>query len=1070
MKRKLLPVLLSIFLLLSLMTPVTAEELTDDGDTSSASEIVTGADSTESTQNGSGANGGSAKADSSENEVVPAPESTEEEPGGSETPTQPEQPDEPEQPQQPQQPQQPDYANMSPAELYAALSALSDEDAETVYESLSEEQQDALDEYLESLNEEVPEEEASASSVVDFTDAAPFLPPVTGPAGRRLLAAASVPAGTDAAGVETRKTVTYSAEDGYQVRLESWVTGASHVVSQAVPCDIVLVLDQSGSMATEDFPVYTYTAYDADTTNGSYYNNQSNLWISLDSETYAQVTVSRTGRNGTYTYTYTSNGTMMTISSSGRGGTLGTTLYKRSQTGTEFRLTALQAAANAFISSVHAKALGPDHVANTDDDVDHRIAVVGFASGQSYDGSNYNYGNTELFVGSTQYPYNAGSANSPSNANSAQSHYGDAFQSAKTDSGMTQLRNSIGALSSDGGTLTNLGMEMANGIFTAYPVPTGKQRNRVVIVFTDGEPGWNGYDSDIAAAAISIANTTKAPTTSGGYGATVYTIGIFDGADASSAGSTTGSGTDKANWFMQHLSSNNGTVQTPSYYLTTGSTNTLGSIFQNISQNIGGADTEELTGTTIVKDVLSPYFKLPDGTDASGIHLYTADCTGDDGSGNLTWGSDTAASGPAAQVAGKTVSVSGFDFSVHWCGSHNGTYSGEKLIVVFPITPETGFLGGNNVPTNTSDSGLYRADDSVIETFVIPTANVTIPVPSVDVHDKSIYYGGSVSAGDLYTPMATDGADSWKYDYVTIGYSGLGAISSTDCGDYPVTATVSPSESAAPGSAGPEATAQSGTSAAHVHVFIPHFAVTAQDVWADYGASVPLSSWGLTQAGGAPAVAVTWADKGGHTADFPAGDAPVIAGYSSTFAKDSGDGTLSSGTYSVGLTDADFSLTGLFCTVGGLSYPVPAGDLNVTKAVSSEGHDFTVHLNHFRMTIQKSATGSGLYYQNFLFSVADPVSGNAFPVVIPFTQTAQPSRTVFGLVCGKTYTVTEDAGWSWRYNTQQAKQVTAQNPISNTAPAEQTVPVSFSNSLSNSLWLSGSYWIANLFHLTGGGE
>lgn len=1067
MKRKLLPVLLSIFLLLSLMTPVTAEELTDGGDTSSASEIVTGADSTESTQNGSGANGGSAKADSSENEVVPAPESTEEEPGGSETPTQP---DEPEQPQQPQQPQQPDYANMSPAELYAALSALSDEDAETVYESLSEEQQDALDEYLESLNEEVPEEEASASSVVDSTDAAPFLPPVTGAAGRRLLAASSALAGAHVDGVETRKTVSYSAEDGYQVRLESWVTGASHVVSQAVPCDIVLVLDQSGSMATEDFPVYTYTAYDADTTNSSYNSYSNNLYYLLPTGEYTAVTITITkvSRQNFFTYTI-NNQTQIIATSSKNSGKPGVTLYSQGTTN-ESRLKALQAAANAFISSVHAKALGPDHVANTDDDVDHRIAVVGFASGQSYDGSNYNYGNTELFVGSTQYPYNAGSANSPSNANSAQSHYNQAFQSTNTTSGMDQLTASIDALDDSGGTLINLGMEMANGIFAAYPVPTGQQRNRVVIVFTDGEPGWNGYDPNIAAAAISIANTTKAPTTSGGYGATVYTIGIFDGANASSAGSTTGSDTDKANWFMQHLSSNNGTVQTPSYYLTAGSTGTLSGIFRNISQNIGGADTEELTGTTIVKDVLSPYFKLPDGTDASGIHLYTADCTGDDGSGNLTWGSDTAASGPAAQVAGKTVSVSGFDFSVHWCGSHNGTYSGEKLIVVFPITPETGFLGGNNVPTNTSDSGLYRADDSVIETFVIPTANVTIPVPSVDVHDKSIYYGGSVSAGDLYTPMATDGADSWKYDYVTIGYSGLGAISSTDCGDYPVTATVSPSESAAPGSAGPEATAQSGTSAAHVHVFIPHFAVTAQDVWADYGASVPLSSWGLTQAGGAPAVAVTWADKGGHTADFPAGDAPVIAGYSSTFAKDSGDGTLSSGTYSVGLTDADFSLTGLFCTVGGLSYPVPAGDLNVTKAVSSEGHDFTVHLNHFRMTIQKSATGSGLYYQNFLFSVADPVSGNAFPVVIPFTQTAQPSRTVFGLVCGKTYTVTEDAGWSWRYNTQQAKQVTAQNPISNTAPAEQTVPVSFSNSLSNSLWLSGSYWIANLFHLTGGGE
>ena len=194
-------------------------------------------------------------------------------------------------------------------------------------------------------------------------------------------------------------------------------------------------------------------------------------------------------------------------------------------------LQSLKNALNSFVAQVNEKAKGEDGSFGTADDVNHRIAVVGFASGQRYNNVNYNYGNTEILIGSTEYRYGT----------AAEGVYGSAFQDMSTQDGRNNVNASVNALTADGGTLTDLGMKMANGILGANPVPSGEERNRVVIVFTDGEPGWIGYDSATATAAINEANTTKNT-----HGATVYTVGIFDGADASSSGNSNGNDTPKS--------------------------------------------------------------------------------------------------------------------------------------------------------------------------------------------------------------------------------------------------------------------------------------------------------------------------------------------------------------------------------------------------------------------------------------------------------------------------------------------------------------------------------------------
>ena len=84
-----------------------------------------------------------------------------------------------------------------------------------------------------------------------------------------------------------------------------------------------------------------------------------------------------------YTYTYTdANGTVQTIGTSTGDSTNFTaaTLYSRSTTDSGItRLEALKNAAATFANSVEEKAKGADGVLGTEDDISHRIAVVGFA-------------------------------------------------------------------------------------------------------------------------------------------------------------------------------------------------------------------------------------------------------------------------------------------------------------------------------------------------------------------------------------------------------------------------------------------------------------------------------------------------------------------------------------------------------------------------------------------------------------------------------------------------------------------------------------------------------------------
>lgn len=974
-------------------------------------------------------------------------------------------------------------------------------------------------------------------------------------------------------GMVINKTAEANDDGTYTITLEAYATG-SKVITETkkdIPTDIVLVLDQSGSMddpiGEVSFEAYTkgnrynYTtnshhyemrhnggegnlyyplgdgAYASvsvaveqklnynQITNGqnnswdgsstSYWNSRNSLYAKIDGE-YVKVTVERTEWYGTYTYSYTaadgtavligqadgydgtptfsgiegnvlylaeadnsknvytytytdSNGTIQTIgTSTGADVEFPTTLYERvvnTNAGIS-RLNALKSAVTSFANSVSTKAAGADGQLGTSDDVNHRIAVVGFASGSYYDYQNYNYGNTEVFIGSSQYKYGS----------DARSVYGSAFQNMNTEAGQTNISNSIGALDGDGGTLTNLGIEMANGILGANPVEQGEERNRVVIVFTDGVPGWSGYDSDVANDAIDQAQIAK------DAGTTVYSVGIFSGADASTAGNSAGSETEKANWFMQNLSSNNGTVQNPSYYLSAADADTLNNIFKQISDQIeSGGSSTTLSSETVIRDIIAPAFTLPAGANASDIVLETWHCTGKDGD-DYTWSKNAGSMGATVTIGStdsteaittnNQVNVTGFDFAENYVGTvtENGstTYRGDKLVIKITVAPRDGFFGGNGVDTNTS-AGVYENENATdpVLTFPKPDVNVPLAKPTVVVPDANVYLGAyysqtvpedavkmgatvTIAGYDIDFSKANDpdhpyGLEPWQVEYVDISISatteGNGGSFENIQEDitYTVTVTVSPKT---PGPSGDQSATDTGEGT--IHVFKPQLTYQDSQVW--YGGDVPTDFTGnLTEE--------TWINSDGSKKHDDA-DVQMLntkpkltLSYTPEAGKITTDGKVNTkqdigvnASVKIGENDVLAHTTFKHTSCG------ENCSWNIENPNGSPA--FLLHVNTCQLTISKTGGASD---EPYVFTVYRNDKEYSEVTIVGNT-----SETIYELPVG-TYTIKEDTDWSWRYNASYngSAELTASAPSGS---------IACSNSKTENNWLNGfSDVVKNIF-------
>ena len=374
----------------------------------------------------------------------------------------------------------------------------------------------------------------------------------------------------------------------------------------------------------------------------------------------------------------------------------------QSMSGSTTRLEALKSAVNAFIETTAKK-----NESAKSDDKKSRISIVSFAGSASL------------------------------------------VSDFSTDA--TTLKSKVNALTTSRGTAADYGMQKAQSQIAS--IPASRESNKVVIFFTDGEPnhGSGSFDASVANDAISASKTIKAS------GATVYSIGVVNGADPSL--DPTKTSTSNINKFLHGVSSNypDATTYTKlgtrakdskgndlTCYMAATNASELEKIFEDIGE--AAVPTIALDTNTVVQDVMSDYF-VSNVSATAPIKLYTSRYTG-----NNTFAERETASGVTAEATDTTIKVKGFDFEPV-IDKEDGSWQGKKLIIEIPVklTDAAKKMSGETLDSNNETTSAIYNGELNVRTFgtpkvTIPKAKITIKANS---HEKT--YDGTALTDDGYT-------------------------------------------------------------------------------------------------------------------------------------------------------------------------------------------------------------------------------------------------------------------------------------------------------------------------------
>lgn len=224
------------------------------------------------------------------------------------------------------------------------------------------------------------------------------------------------------------------------------------------------------------------------------------------------------------------------------------------------RIDALKSAANSFINTIAKQNEGIEGV-----DRQHRVAIVKFAGDKTNKVGNDQYKKGQFWYNNSQ------------------------VMKGLTDcsgGNVKVLEDTVAGIKPSGATRADYGLELAGDITSGCA-----DAKKIVVFFTDGKPtSFSEFDSDVAKGAVTAAKKMKDGK------ATVYTIGIFSGADP--ADDPSKEGTSDVNKFMHAVSSNYpdatsyasdelGTrVENSDYYKSATNAEELKKVFDDISQAI----------------------------------------------------------------------------------------------------------------------------------------------------------------------------------------------------------------------------------------------------------------------------------------------------------------------------------------------------------------------------------------------------------------------------------------------------------------------------------------------------
>lgn len=826
-----------------------------------------------------------------------------------------------------------------------------------------------------------------------YTEAGPFMPPVRVKAqAKKLLGAKGAPADN---GFEQTKTVTKNSDGTYTLRMESYATGEVSTVTSTSPVDIVLVLDQSGSMAYD---------FNGDPTNNDSARRQ-------------------------YAMKQAVNGFLDEVGEKYDAAVSDHRLAIVSFANNAVTLAGWTDAEAAGISSLSSVISGLPSQPSGGTMIGRGMESAAALMSNGYD---YTGGNTVrqkvVIVFTDGVPgtsdFDTGEADS-------------AIEYARSlkDSGATVYSVGIFAgadreqMYGSREFFASLGMTFSDGILHVRDVyscsdgsigSTWEVRNgffaRDYDVRPDHVPAGNRF--------LNLLSSNFASSASAGlsYNASEYHfigLGLYK--------------------YSKFQITQNFTRTSSSYYLTANDSASLSSIFQSISQHIETADIQ-LGTDTLVRDVVTPYFTIPDG--ASSVTLKTADYNG------TGFGSDVIRNDIPVSVLGNTVNVTGFDFTGNFVSDtvkEDGTY-GKKLIVEVKVAAAPGFAGGNDVPTNTEDSGIFAPDEAdpgileEIEKFPVPTANVPISDFTLSGEDIHIYKSMPLAEEDI-KGRVTVSAEANEFTTLTKNCAGNGD------GTYTVTVALAPKTSGQD-SAGEPAVTRNREHRLSVYEYEPDIVFRDTDIYlgetvpTDFASNIVGAVTWRCEANGKYDTEVSMLN-GTAAPDMEYTYIPEVTG-TVTELEDIGVDAAAAGTLDGYTADYSAYFRHQDCMEGELT----------------GGYDFLLHVKYCTLTINKTGCSAQDAGQSFIFNIESGSGRVSLETVI----NGNGSVTVKGLPVGD-YTVTEAADWSWRYTPENASYSVALNSGQGSSKS-----VTFANSRTDDKWLSGDSYRRNLFGSSGTGN
>lgn len=341
------------------------------------------------------------------------------------------------------------------------------------------------------------------------------------------------------------------------------------------------------------------------------------------------------------------------------------------------------------------------------------------------------------------------------------------FKQLNNNEDVSSLKRTIDNKDASGGTPMGVALATARNQLSSAK----HEKNKYVVFMTDGLPGHNNNDNwncMVANNAVNNANSIKEQ-------ATLYTVGVgLNDAGSfnwklghSSTSSNSGHGykyeyyrhkSITGSEFLSQYIATKSSDGTKKYAYDTSGLNDLVNTFNVIAGSIGDLFTVQ---PKEIVDVIDARFKLTDdGLNdlATNSRLGTGKIkTNNDGSKEIIWTDSTTGS-----VVGKVTIVERGDGTTKITWKEQAARIGNAATenendkgwnASFRIQAKDDFIGGNMIPTNGADSGIYL-DGGGIKKFEQPSVNVKLLSLSIGTDTTTVFKGDPINTRNYGNVLA----------------------------------------------------------------------------------------------------------------------------------------------------------------------------------------------------------------------------------------------------------------------------------------------------------------------------